>query len=183
MLDLPQPGWGEKQFEVLGGRFAPDQWETFLKSWQWPDERRWGIWEYVSDFLLNDGEIPATPALPALERIELFGESGHLSARRDGTWVLWHFVGQRSEALPTSFAAESYWQTHPGEMFRQEQKTALLWGEQKEQDTWREDRVGWATLRYTGVDSNRVQVKYWQFTRAGQVAFVWIKGLQPVKES
>lgn len=75
----------------------------------------------------------------------------------------------------------------------------LLWGERiKASDNWTndwfDDRVAWAELKYPHIappkngtaenhsavaerESQRVQANYWQFTRAGQVAFVWLTGL------
>lgn len=184
MANTTHHEWGKDQFEVLGGRFTPDQWETFLKAWHWPAAKRWGVWESVSDFWINSGELPPPEKLNALERVELFGESGHLSARRDGETVLWHFTGRFGLLVsPERFDAESYWKKHPVETFaRHEMKTAMLWG-RKEEDAWRDDRVGWARLIYPGANAPHVQLTYWQFTRAGQVAFIWITGLQDVEEA
>ncbi len=172
--------WGEDKFQVWGGEFTPPEWGAFLRSWQWPQEARWGLWEYVSGFEINSGEPPSPNRLSSLERAELFGESGHLSARRDGDRVLWHFIGDSHRPALAGFGAESYWKTYPGETFhRRGLKSALLWGKkEKDGKYWQDDRVGWARLRYPQVSSARVRVRYWQFTRNGQVAFVWFTGFE-----
>lgn len=184
MDNSTSPAWGKEQFEVLGGRFLPGRWEAFLQAWQWPDEKRWGTWEFVSDFWINSGELPPIDKLSVLERVDLFGKSGHLSARRDGDVILWHFTGNYGlESLTEDFEAESYWILHQSETFdRKELKSAILWG-RKEGDAWRDDRVGWARLVYPGVSSPHAQLTYWQFTHAGQVAFIWFTGLQDVEEA
>lgn len=183
MNDTSNQHWGQGKFEVLGGTFTPNQWEAFFKAWQWPIEKRWGIWEYLSEMEINTGELPQAIRLNALERVELFGESGHISARRDGDIVYWHYIGDSRKVQPiTGFGAESYWKTHLDETFiRQPLKSALLWGE-KAGNFWHDDRVGWARLSYPGIDTKRAKVNYWQFSRAGQVAFVWITGLQNAEE-
>mgnify|MGYP001038365855 FL=1 len=184
MASTIQHAWGKEHFEVLGGQITPDHCQAFLKAWQWPEEKRWGVWEFVSDFEMNSGALPPPEKFAALERVDLFGRSGHLSARRDGGIVLWHFVGEVGLlGTPEQYQAESYWKAHPEDTFtRQELKSAMLWG-RKEGAVWQDDRVGWAKLVYPGASAPHVLLKYWQFTHAGQVAFVWMTGLQDAEEA
>jgi len=197
----------QEDFSVWGGKLKPEQWHAFLSAWQWPDDKkRWRILEFVSDFKIEDGAKPlAKECIPLLERAELFGESGHLSTRRDGETIHWHFVGKTTIVVPEGYdeAKNNYWTTHADEKFRRSEKEnhtekenhMLLWGERVANTArWHDDRVAWAELEYPLVSlptavkpenhlavseqkKQRVQANYWQFTRAGQVAFVWLTGL------
>lgn len=209
MKELGKLDQGKERFSVWGGRLEASQWADFLNQWKWPNEERWRILEFVSDFKIEDDK-PQTIAekdIPLLERAEFFGESGHLSTRRDGETIYWHFVGKAGFNVPPGYNDEKndYWTTHAEEKFRCGSKSMLLWGERIKQgdkwtDSWFDDRVGWAELNYPHVESpkngaadkqptaveqqkQRVQANYWQFTRAGQVAFVWITGLEEYKET
>lgn len=183
MNDQEYAVFGKGQLDVTGGKFSAANWSDFLTSWKWPTEKCWGIWEYVSSLDINQGELPVPDQYPALERVDIFGESGYLSARRDGDNVHWHFIGLPGTAIEDGrFGAESYWKNHPSNKFRRyAPKTALLWGE-KRGDRWYDERVGWANLSYHGVDTQRAMIKYWEFVSAGQVVFVWLTGLDNVKE-
>lgn len=197
---------------IWGDQFEASQWPEFLGKWQtqWPvGEQRWGMWEFVSDFQINEGAPPANEQFPLLERAELFGKSGHLSCRRDESLIYWHFVGEKGFEIPSGYGGQNYWEKdgHAGEEFSKREHHMLLWGERVKNgnewtDSWFDDRVGWAELKYPHVDKpnnddaenqpavakekkQRVQANYWQFTRAGQVAFVWLTGLseyQPQEE-
>lgn len=212
MSELGKLEWGKDKLSVWGGKLKPSEWLVFLREWTWPDEKRWRILEFVSEFKIeaDDGSKSfAQESIPLLERAEFFGESGHLSTRRDGETVYWHFVGRRDIKVPEGHNDEknSYWTDHPEDKFRRTEKHMLLWGERVKDgnewtDDWFDDRVGWAELKYPHVDKpnnddaenqpavakekkQRVQANYWQFTRAGQVAFVWLTGLteyQPQEE-
>ena len=178
MNDEGRSLWGKEQFQVWGGQFQPAHWLDFLNSWQWPDAGCWGIWEYVSSFEINSGALPPVERTGSLERVELFGENGHLCARRDNGCVFWHWVGQTDQPEPVGFKPQTYWKDHPQETFsRWGPKSALLWGEKKG-EFWHDDRIGWAKLKYPRMNASRVRVRYWEFTRAGQVAFVWFTGLE-----
>lgn len=199
MSELGKLEWDKHKFAVWGGKLNPNEWLAFLKAWEWKDDKRWRILEYVSDFVIDEGETAITPErMPLLERAEFFGESGHLSTRRDGETVYWHFVGQSDVKVPDGYDDEknSYWTDHPEDKFRCSEKHMLLWGERiKDGDKWTndwfDDRVGWAELKYPLVDAppmaqeqkQRVRATYRQFTRAGQVAFVWLTGLEEYKEA
>lgn len=197
---------------VWGGQFVASRWPQFLDQWQkqWPvGETRWGMWEFVSGFQINEGAPPAAEQFPLLERAELFGKSGHLSCRRDESLIYWHFVGCKTIEVPSDYGNQSYWKEdeHGSEEFFKREHHMLLWGERVKDgdewtDSWFDDRVGWAELKYPHVDkpksdnvenqpaaakkqNQRVQANCWQFTRAGQVAFVWLTGLseyQPQEE-
>jgi len=198
---------------VWGGQFEATQWAEFLNQWQkqWPvAEKRWGMWEFVSDFQINEGEPPQAEQFPLLERAELFGKSGHLSCRREENLIYWHFVGCKKLTIPSGYGNRNYWDEdeHASEEFFQLGRSMLLWGERvreavketdkevyKWTDSWFDDRVGWAELKYPHVlpppnddaerqfaaaeqKKQRVQANYCQFTRAGQVAFVWLTSLE-----
>lgn len=196
--------WGKENLSVWGGKLKPHEWLAFLSAWAWPQgETRWRILEFVSDFKIDDGAPQLDENdIPLLERAELFGKSGHLSTRRDGDWVYWHFVGETTITVPKANEhTESYWEKHEEDKFRrsEKEKRMLLWGERiKASDNWTndwfDDRVAWAELKYPHIappkngtaenhsavaerESQRVQANYWQFTRAGQVAFVLLTGL------
>ncbi len=167
------------RFAAQGGRFALAQWMDFLRAWRWPDgEARWAAWEFIDGFILNTGELPAADRMGLLERVELFGASGHVSARRDEETVHWHFVGDPSVSAPGQYAGPGYDVTHPGDTFNRVPLDALLWGERKDGlDRWHEDRVARAILKYPDVTARRARARGWQFTTGGQVAFVWLTGL------
>jgi len=179
--------WGEDRFAVWGGQFAPQHWRDFLATWVWPvAETRWGVWEYVSEFEMNDGGLPAADRMGTLERAELFGESGHVNTRRDRERVYWHFVGDKEITVPQAeeYCGTEYWARHNGDMFRRTEKKVLLWGERVgETDRWHDDRVAWAKLIYPSVKSERAQATYYEFTRGGQVAFVWLTGFAGYEEA
>lgn len=190
MSELSALNQGKDEFAVWGGKFKPEQWHDFLFHWHWPEDKRWGVWEFVSTFQINKGELPDLQHIPLLERAELFGESGHLSTRRDGEWIYWHFVGEPASKVPDGYnnAENNYWTTHPDEKFRlsDKKRTMLLWGERVENTSrWHDDRVAWAKLEYPHVANpaaakkkeQRAQASYKHFTRGGQVAFVWLTGL------
>ncbi|KAA0224692.1 hypothetical protein EDS67_22760 [candidate division KSB1 bacterium] len=211
MSELGKLEWSKDKFAVWGGKLKPTEWLDFLEAWKWKDDKRWRILEFVSDFKIEDDkpQIISEKDIPLLERAEFFGKSGHLSTRRDGETVYWHFVGERDIKVPDGYddVKNNYWTAHPEDKFRRSEKHMLLWGERiKDGDTWTndwfDDRVGWAKLSYPHVEepkngnaenqppaakeqNQRVQANYWQFTRAGQVAFVWLTGLseyQPQEE-
>ncbi|MCL4709307.1 hypothetical protein KJ068_29475 [bacterium] len=203
MSELGKLEWDKHKFAVWGGKLNPNEWLAFLDAWKWKDDKRWRILEFVSDFKIDDGAMPLEEKdIPLLERVELFGKSGHLSSRRDGEWVYWHFVGETTIIVPQGYEhTESYWEKHSEDKFRRAEKEQrmLLWGERiKAGDDWMnewfDDRVAWAELKYPHIappqngttenhsdvaeqESQRVQANYWQFTCAGQVAFVWLTGL------
>jgi hypothetical protein len=196
MSELGKLEWGQDKFAVWGGKLNANEWYAFLSAWQWKDQKRWRILEFVSDFKIDDGTTPIVKEhIPLLERAEFFGESGHLSTRRDGETIYWHFVGEPDFKVPNGYddKKNSYWTDHPEDKFRrsEKEKHMLLWGERIDEggNSWFDDRVAWAKLEYPHIKSKqkkqRVQANYWQFTRAGQTAFVWLTGLteyQPQEE-
>lgn len=200
MNKLGELKWGKDNLAVWGGTLVREDWRVFLTQWDWQnDPMRWGVWEYVSEFEINDGQIPEEAKFPILERAELFGPSGHLRTRRDGETIYWNFVGETKIEIPDAYKKPeaNYWTTHPDEKFRRndEEKYMLLWGERVAgEDRWHDDRVAWASqrLKYPGIPqpkakkkkdkmNQRAQASYWQFTRAGQVAFVWVTRLEEHK--
>jgi len=134
------------------------------------------IWEFTDHCTIGHDEPPETSKW--LERARLFGEGGDLDIRRDGHRFLWRFVGKEKYApdgdrldLPTGDEINPVYRRV---------RTALLWGERKEGQTqWFDDRTAGAALTYPveGAPA-RVQVRYYEYTKAGRTLAVWLRGLE-----
>ncbi len=157
---------------LWGGRFTAvfEQIEAFLAAWKSFD-MPWRICEWVSDFQFDYQPAAMPSELEWLERVRLFGPGGDLELRRDGTGMLWRFVGAGDASLPLGFvflppgtalgenrfAAYDYWQQRPTRIEGSKtmlplaclEQRALLWGSRRERVladgtsliVWPENRV------------------------------------------
>ncbi len=182
--------------KIQGGRVPVNSVEEFLTAWDWSQlDMPWRIWEWVSDIAFNyqTGRPTPTPGdfrRPTwLERIRIFGDSGDLELRRDGSDFLWHFVGQANIAIPTGFGNVDYWQAYPTRSLACYSRQVMLWGEEIKdteglpQGVWQEDRVGYARLIYPNMKGDqRVLLRYNEYLYGGNVEAVWWRGLQGWEE-
>lgn len=165
---------------IWGGEFTANKLPDFLTACDFSGIPNC-IWEYAHCIEFAKEQLPNDAERCLLERGRVFGVSGDLSLRRDGGRFLWHFIGRSGVDMPEGFEKRDFWEAHPNTQLRRREEMALLWGQRKENDdSWQEDRVGWATLNYPISDSaaKRVWIKYDIFTEGGQPAFVWWKELQ-----
>lgn len=160
---------------ILGGEFAANRLQTFLKEWE--TQKSWQgmpyrIWEHVSHI-----EFAAQPPnLTYLQRADIFGESGHLSLRRDVQCWLWHYIGQ--PVTLTAFQLEDFWRHHPNCQLRRYAESVILWGDRKDPSSpWHDDRVAAANLTYPIDTTGRVYLHFWRYTEHGQTVFVQYRGL------
>lgn len=176
---------------TISGGFCPiNELPAFLKAWNLPrDDMNYCLWEEVSRIVLEEKTLPIEPQ-KRLQRGRIFGTGGDLSLRRDGDKFRWWFIGLSDVTVPKGYDAKNFWddKTRQTWLLHCHEKTALLWGvwggkNQNGHDFWLDDRVAGATLTYPGLNNHpeRVQIRYWSFTRAGQVMFVWLRGLEPAK--
>jgi hypothetical protein len=179
----PANHWGQDEFTIWGGRCAEGELlKNFLQNWKLKD-MPYRIWEYVSEITFDKDSLPQNETL--LEHGRVFGPGGDLTLRRDGADFRWHFVGQPEISPPDGYRDNNFWDTHPDMKFHQWDNEALLWGKYADQDEngnhrWHDDRVARAKLTYPVPDNTkweRVMIKYWTFSRAGQVQFVWFREL------
>ena len=189
MHDAPRYGKsGPNRLTILGGQFEPGRLAAFLAAW---DKRwhtmPWRIWEHISEIGFTDE--PVDPDL--LQRGEVFGEGGHLSLRRDGNRWFWRYIGPADQPAPAGFEVapecEDFWAAEQDKdvTFRCYEARALLWGQEIQDSArqptgvWWEDRVAAARLQYPAQlkGHERVYLKFWRFTEAGRVVFVWYRGL------
>lgn len=188
-LDDPARQYGPQAqpLTILGGDCAVDQLLKFLTAWQLPKaDMPWCLWEEASRIVLEEKTLPDAPE--HLERGRVFGPAGDLSLRRNGPSFRWWFIGPAGIAAPQTYGqVHDFWadaQRHKLILHRHDEK-ALLWGKwagkgADGRDVWREDRVAGAQLNYPGLigPPERVQVRFYRFTTAGRVAFVWLQGLE-----
>ncbi len=171
---------------IIGGRFESDRLDDFLSTWRLEERNMpWRIWEHISkiEFASESGNTAY------LQRAEVFGEGGHLSLRRDGSYCYWHYIGPHGQLPPQGFdqspECEDYWKDNQSAKLRRYQEVVTLWGEeivdeQKEPTgRWWEDRVAAAGLEYPPQLSGnpRVYLTFWRYTDGGQTAFVWYRAL------
>jgi hypothetical protein len=170
---------------IINGEFEVQRLEPFLKAWELPREGMpWALWQWTDDIRITYEESMPED-LDYLERGRIFGKVGDLALRRDGARLYWQYIGE-SEGVPVELSADyggtDYWDIHEeGWKLRPYERTALLWGEYvPELGHWYEDRVGWARLVYpTLEDSARVQARYVEYLRGGDVELVRLVGLEP----
>lgn len=134
------------------------------------------IWEYTDHTAI--GEAMQPDDIQWLEHARLFGAGGDLELWRDGDEFRWRYVGQ-SENAPSGEQSLSWPATPENPVYCQE-RTALLWGEHKaEQSQWYDDRTAGAALTYPVEGApDRVRVRYKAYTQAGQVLAIWYTGLE-----
>ncbi len=139
------------------------------------------IWEFTDRCTIGTDAPPQQ--VERLERARLFGESGDLDIRRDGQRFLWRYVGAAENAPACE---EMEWPGSDVNPVYRRERTALLWGTRERQQTqWFDDRVSGASLTYfpnpTPLDEGveeRVQVQFREYTQAGRVLAVWLRGLE-----
>lgn len=188
-LDDPTRQYGPQAqpLTVLGGLCPVDSLLDFLTAWQVPgDGMPYCLWEEVSCIRLLEKALPVEPRW--LERGRMFGPGGDLTLRRDGEAFRWWFIGPAGVIAPVGYGAvHDFWSDeHQKDLIlHRHDDTSLLWGtwtgqDKDGRDFWREDRVAGATLTYPGVSGQpeRVQVQFWSFTVGGELAFVWLRGLE-----
>lgn len=138
------------------------------------------IWEYTDHTAI--GEAMQPDDIQWLEHARLFGAGGDLELWREDGKFRWRYVGQ-SENAPSGGKPLSWPATPKNPVYCQE-RTALLWGERKaEQSQWYDDRTAGAALTYPVEDPvedkiKRVRVRYKAYTQAGQVLVIWYTGLE-----
>jgi hypothetical protein len=180
---VEQPQVGRESLALWGGTCAEDKLDHFLGNWclqQMP----YRIWQYTDRIKFRKKEQVWISNIALLERGRLFGPGGDLDLRRDGDTFRWRFVGVPDMRPPANHDAKksNFWEQHPGAQFHCYTETALLWGERKD-ERWHDDRVAAAELNYPVLDgTQRVEVEYRVYSRAGRVEFVWLTGLQEWKE-
>jgi len=173
--------WGKDQLAIWGGHCITEaDVLKLLQDWPKGDEAMpYRIWEYSNRIDFEEKKLPQDAHW--LERGRLFGPGGDLEVRRDGDRFYWHFVGRAGTQPPHgNLHAQDFWaQAEAGTRFFYNEDRALLWGERrKEFDRWFDDRAARAKLTYPWEQAGRVQVKFWTFSRAGRVEFVWLLGLE-----
>jgi len=176
-----EPQVGQEDLAIWGGTCAEDKLVRFIEGWPL-EQMRYRIWE-ATDRIDFDKNTPL-PNVALLERGRLFGAGGDLDLRRDGGTFRWRFIGAPDVRPPEGYDAgeNDFWAQHPGAAFHCYEEKALLWGERTDK-RWHDDRVAVAKLDYPEMDgAERVEVKYKVYSRAGQVEFVWLTGLQEWKE-
>lgn len=159
---------------ILGGEFAAGQLSDFLHTWQahW-QAMPYRIWEHVSHIEFADQ--PPDPTY--LQRADIFGESGHLSLRRDAQRWLWHYIGQ--PVTLNAFQPEDFWQHHPNGQLRRYAESVMLWGDRKVTSSpWHDDRVAAANLTYPIDTTGCVYLHFWRYTEYGQTVFVQYRELR-----
>jgi hypothetical protein len=169
----------EEDLSIWGGNFEAERLDDFLERWKLDQrEMPWRIWEQVSKIVFQWETQPGDSEL--LERGQLFGPGGDLSLRRNGSRLLWHFIGPAGVEPPAGFEARSYWEDEKRRPLREHEESVLLWGEWRSTPgRWLEDRVGQADLQYPKVlGEERVWLDYWRYEEAGQTAFVWYRRLR-----
>lgn len=178
--------YGEADLAVWGGVCAEKELTAFLSKWSL-NEMPFRIWEYASRVEFKRDALPDNTIL--LERGRLFGEGGDLELRRDGANFRWRFIGKPGAQPPSGHqpVPDNFWTKNKAVTFHRCDKSALLWGERKEdQSRWFDDRVGRALLDYPEPAASaawqRVRICYLMFSRAGRVEFVWLRGLAEWKE-
>ncbi len=178
--------YGEADLAIWGGICAEAELTAFLSKWGL-SEMPFRIWEYASRIDFNRGMLPGDVNL--LERGRLFGEGGDLELRRDGAIFRWRFIGKPGAQSPSGHQPEpdNFWAKNKVVTFHCCDENALLWGERKEnQSRWFDDRVGRALLDYPEPAASaawqRVRIRYWTFSRAGRIEFVWLRELADGKE-
>jgi hypothetical protein len=183
------PTQGPADLAVWGGTSDASRLGDFLQTWDLPRPGMpWNVWQWTDQIRLGHGE--GSPGdLDYLERGRVFGEEGDLSLRRDGSRFLWHFVGVTGTAPPDGFKFDDYWDDRAGAPLRSRQRTALLWGEERRDESgnplgiWQEDRVAAAVLEYPGLrGARRVRMRYREYLRGGRVELVWLLDLEEVAE-
>jgi hypothetical protein len=176
----------QQPLTVVGGTCPADVLLDFLNAWPLPqDDMPFCLWEEVSSIALEQKHLPRQPLL--LERGRIFGRAGDLTLRRDGTLFRWWFIGLPGVSPPTGYGTvHNFWADAANKelVLHRHEDTALLWGlwdgHGDGQAFWHEPRVARARLHYPGVptQAERVQVRFWSFTSAGQVMFVWLCALE-----
>lgn len=170
--------YGKNDLSIWGGYCGGGDLPDFLQGWSL-DSMPYRIWEYPSEIVFELNTLPSNGTL--MQRGRFFGEGGDLELRREGAAFRWRFIGLAGIVPPAgNYGVQKYWESHPDVWFHRYKEKALLWGKWNGQQ-WRDDRVGSARLAYPA-SGERVQVHYWVFSRAGQVAFVWYTRLSEWKE-
>lgn len=188
-LDDPTRQYGPQAqpLTILGGACLSNALLDFLTAWKLPkDDMPYCLWEEASRIVLAEMTPPRAPKW--LERGRIFGPGGDLSLRRDGEAFNWWFIGPAGVTAPVGYdAVQDFWSDkhHKDLILHRHDDTSLLWGtwagqDKDGRDFWWEDRVAGATLTYPGVSgqAERVHVQFWSFTVAGQLTFVWLRGLE-----
>lgn len=176
-----KPTVGQEHLSIWGGTCPEDALTDFLAGW--PLEKiPYRIWE--STDRIDFERDSSAPNVALLEHGRLFGPGGDLDLRRDGDVFHWRFVGVPNVHPPEGYDAEenNFWQCYQDAKFHCYKETTLLWGRQND-ETWHDDRVAAAKLDYPAPNgTERVQVEYRVYSRAGRVEFVWLTGLSKWKE-
>ncbi len=181
-IKAPANQWGQDKLAIWGGRCTEDELLDFLTGWQLKDAP-YRIWEYVSEITFDKDSLPKNETL--LEHGRMFGPGGDLTIRRDGGEFRWHFVGESDMKPPEGYRDNNFWDAHSDLKFHQWENKALLWGKyagknEAGEHYWHNDRVARAKLTYPvpdGAEWERVMIKYYTFSQAGQVQFVWFREL------
>lgn len=179
------PKMGKDDLSIWGGRCAEGELLNFLQNWAL-EEIPYRIWEYVSEITFDKDSLPKNETL--LEHGRMFGPGGDLTIRRDGANFRWHFVGRPGQPEPpASGNPKNFWdvEANRGLKFHRWKDKALLWGKYAGKNGagehyWHDDRVARAKLTYPvpdGAEWERVMIKYYTFSQAGQVQFVWFREL------
>lgn len=179
--------YGQAELSLWGGVCTAAQLPAWLAQWNLTGLNN-RYWEQVSRAEFS-ATLPDAQDVALLERARLFGAGGDLSLRRTGDDFHWLWIGPRGTQPPNPAAAQNFWvaPAHAGASFHRVEETALLWGEHKNGQPvtpqgaplWFDDRVARAWLNYPAPATwLRVQLRYWAFSRAGRIEFVWLRGLE-----
>ena len=197
-INNPANHYTREELAIWGGTCAEADMRAFLQGW--PLEKMpYRVWEYVSsiDLEKNTAKESMPENMVFLEQARLFGDGGDLSLRRDDVDFRWHFVGETAITPPDvekititsadAFQQNNFWDQpqHRDISLLRDEEVVLLWGERYDgQPHWFDDRVARAILDYPADSSwERVQLRYWTFSRAGQVEFVWLRDVEEWKEA
>jgi len=180
--------FGKDNLSIWGGRCAEqDLVDKFLNKWNLTN-MPYRIWEYVSEITFDKNSLPNQKET-LLEHGRLFGSDGDLTIRRDGDEFRWHFIGEPYIKPPQDYQDNNFWDTYSDESFHKWEEKAMLWGEyagtnEDNEHYWHDNRVARAKLTYptNGNTWKRVMISYWTFSQAGQVQFVWFRGLNEWKK-
>lgn len=183
----PEHRAGQDNLALWSGRCDETALLASLKKWGLPSKHMpYTIWEYVSDIVFDTCSLPIETYVHVLQHGRIFGEHGDWMLWREGQEFAWRFVGQKETdaCFKDTPQAQNFWKNEPDTWYHHKKnQQMMLWG--KWSDTkgqWFDDRVARANLIYPVEGSpSRVLLEYDTFSRAGIVAFVWLKRLVAAK--
>lgn len=164
--------YNSSNLSFIGGRFSVNSSNAisnFLALWPFADDdikMPYAVWHSIGQSDHDGIQIghfskDLGQNSDRLMRLQIFGEGGDFSLRRDEDQVYWHFVGNRIKLnLPNDLKISDFGDKNQGLTLtsqsldgsdEEELISGLLWGDYGQNsdypDHWHDDRVGWATER------------------------------------